>query len=116
MVWVEPALSHAAVNDATDTTVAAPSDFGDGDDLIPIPLLSVAFAAYRNYGDLKAGRIDSEAFAYNRTQAGWVALREASQFLHPELKLRLAKVKRAMDEYQRVTGMADAPAAMPQAT
>lgn len=256
MVWVDQALSHAAINDATDATVEALADFGDADDLLPIPLLSVAFAAWRNYGDLEAGRIETGEFAgrvgvdagaravgggaggliggaigsflgpagtaigsglgayvgsvaggtgadrinreaacdardvvvkelaqfaswfsvnllqpraqtlqarraevahwarrasadswapsyvaalnavaheaekravelqdwfkshrrdeFNRTQAGWVALREARHFLHPELKVRLSRVKATIDAYQRATGVAPSGGSSPQ--
>lgn len=63
MVFVDQGLTHAGVNEATDSTVEALADFGDADDLLPVPMLSLAFAAYRNFGDLEAGRIDEGTFA-----------------------------------------------------
>lgn len=63
MVWVDQGLSHAEVASTTEESVDALADFADADDLIPIPIVSVAFAAVRNFGDLRAGQIDEGTFA-----------------------------------------------------
>lgn len=63
LVWVDHALSHSEIHETTDASVAALADFGDADGLLPIPVLSLAFAAYRNYGDLRDGHIDEGVFA-----------------------------------------------------
>lgn len=63
MVWVDSALSHAEVASTTEESLDALADFADADDMLPIPFLSVAFAAVRNFDDLDAGRIDGGKFA-----------------------------------------------------
>ncbi|MCC6750657.1 MAG: hypothetical protein IT371_23570 [Deltaproteobacteria bacterium] len=62
MVWIDAALSHEEVTDATDDSVAALADLGDAD-FLPIPLVALAFAAVRNAGDLTAGNIDGGTYA-----------------------------------------------------
>ena len=63
MVWVDSALSHAEVASTTEESLDALADFADADDMLPIPFLSLAFAAVRNFDDLDAGRIDGGKFA-----------------------------------------------------
>lgn len=63
MILVDAALSHAEVASMTDESIEALAGFADADDLLPIPFLSVAFATFRNFGDLDAGRIDRGTFA-----------------------------------------------------
>lgn len=48
---------------------------------------------------------------FARAHAGWVALREARAFSHPELKMRLARVQEAMRCYTLVAnpGVAGEP-------
>lgn len=62
LVYVDEHLSHAEVADATAESLEALADFATADDLLPIPFISVVFAGVRNYGDLKAGRIDGDAY------------------------------------------------------
>lgn len=62
MVYVDEHLSHAQVAEATTESLDALADFANADDLLPIPFISVVFAGVRNYGDLKAGRIDGDAY------------------------------------------------------
>ncbi len=63
MVLVDHALSHADVMATTEESLDALADFADVDDLLPIPLIALAFSAYRNFGDLRVGRIDQKTFA-----------------------------------------------------
>ncbi|MCC6752145.1 MAG: hypothetical protein IT371_31125 [Deltaproteobacteria bacterium] len=63
MIWVDDALRHADVAGTTAESVDALADLADADDLVPIPVVAVVFAAIRNYGDLRAGNINEKAYA-----------------------------------------------------
>lgn len=63
MVWVDSSLSHAEVASTTEESLNELAGFADAEDMLPIPFLSVAFAAVRNFDDLDAGRIYGGKFA-----------------------------------------------------
>lgn len=63
MVWVDAGLVHADVVSTTNESLEALDEFGGLDDLTSIPLVSVAFAAIRNFGDFDSGRIEASTYA-----------------------------------------------------
>lgn len=63
MVWVDSNLHHAEVNAEAQKTLESLDGFGDAAELLPIPLISLVFAAARNFGDMQSGRIDELGFA-----------------------------------------------------
>lgn len=65
LVIIDPNLSHIAVQATTNDSLQHLSDFGVSEGLLAIPLLSIAFAAHRNYGDFSKGRIDIQQYGKN---------------------------------------------------
>jgi len=62
-VWVDESLGYHDIASRTEESVAALDEFADFDDLASIPIIAVAFAAYRNYGDLAHGRVQTQQYA-----------------------------------------------------
>ncbi|WDM39569.1 glycine zipper family protein [Acinetobacter nosocomialis] len=65
MVLVDTTLSYEAVQETTGVGLEQVSDFADVGDMLPIPLLTIGLAAYRNYGDFNSGKVDGEQYLKN---------------------------------------------------
>lgn len=65
MVIVDSSLSYAAVQENTAVGLEELSEFAGVGDLLPIPLLTLGMAAYRNYAALDAGQIDTKKYLEN---------------------------------------------------
>jgi len=65
MVFVDAGLSYSAVQDTTRESLEHLANFDSLGDALPIPLLTIAFAAYRNFGEFNAGRTDVQTYAEN---------------------------------------------------
>lgn len=63
MVMVDSKLQYVNVQETTYQSLEYLSDFDSVGDLLPIPLLGGAVAAYRNYGEYGAGQIDAQKYA-----------------------------------------------------
>ena len=63
MVMVDSSLSYADVQETTHQSLTYLSDFDGLGDALPLPLVGIAFAAYRNYGEYDAGKIDAQKYA-----------------------------------------------------
>lgn len=58
-------LSYYDVQEITSESVANIADFNESLDLLPIPVIALGFAAYRNFGMYSSGAIDSTQYAQN---------------------------------------------------
>lgn len=65
MVLVDTALSYEAVQETTGAGLEQVADFADVGDMLPVPLLTIGLAAYRNYGDFNSGRVDGKQYLKN---------------------------------------------------
>lgn len=65
LVMIDPLLSYTSVQESTNTSLDYISEFDGIADVLPIPIFTVAFAAYRNYGELNAGKINSHKYLEN---------------------------------------------------
>lgn len=75
LVMIDPNLSYSEIQNTTQQSLQHLNDFGAMEGLLAIPLLSIAFAAHRNYGDFSHGRVDIQQYGKNITKE--VALRTA---------------------------------------
>lgn len=75
LVMIDPNLSYSEIQNTTQQSLQHLDDFGAMEGLLAIPLLSIAFAAQRNYGDFSHGRVDIQQ--YGKNVAKEVALRTA---------------------------------------
>ncbi len=73
LVMIDPNLSYSEIQNTTQQSLQHLDDFGAMEGLLAIPLLSIAFAAHRNYGDFSHGRVDIQQ--YGKNVAKEVALR-----------------------------------------
>jgi tetratricopeptide (TPR) repeat protein len=65
LVIIDPNLSHADIQAITHDSLQHLDNFDSLEELLPIPLLSIAFAAHRNYGQFSAGRLDLQQYGKN---------------------------------------------------
>lgn len=65
MVMIDPALTYDAVKETTNLSLEQIAEFDSLADALPIPALTIAFAAYRNFGELDAGNIDGKKYLEN---------------------------------------------------
>lgn len=65
LVMIDPNLSYSEIQDTTQQSLQHLDDFGAMEGLLAIPLLSIAFAAHRNYGDFSHGRVDIQQYGKN---------------------------------------------------
>lgn len=65
MVIVDSNLSHIDIQAVTHDSLQHLDHFDSLEELLPIPLLSIAFATHRNYGQFAAGRVDLQQYGKN---------------------------------------------------
>lgn len=64
-VFVDYSLSHADVQQTTVESLGQIDQFDSVADMLPIPLVTIGLAAYRNYGEFGSGQIDSKQYLEN---------------------------------------------------
>ncbi len=65
MVIVDSSLNYAAVQDSTAVGLEELSEFAGVGDLLPVPLITLGMAAYRNYAAFDADQIDGKKYLEN---------------------------------------------------
>lgn len=65
MVMIDPALSYEAVKETTNLSLEQIAEFDNLSDILPVPVLTIAFASYRNFGELNSGKIDGKQYFEN---------------------------------------------------
>lgn len=65
LVTIDPHLSYSEIQDTTHSSLQHLDDFGSLDELLSIPLLSIAFAAHRHSGLLAGGQADVQQYGIN---------------------------------------------------
>ncbi|MCF0263426.1 glycine zipper family protein [Acinetobacter guillouiae] len=65
LVLVDTTLSYEAIQETTGAGLEQIADFADVGDMLPIPLLTIGLAAYRNYGDFHSGQVNGKQYLKN---------------------------------------------------
>ena len=64
-VFIDSGLSHAHVNQTLHESLEQIDQFESMADLIPIPLITLGLATYRNYRDFDTGQTSSKQYLEN---------------------------------------------------